>query len=447
MKLRYLGTFAAGMILVAACGTGAPTTRPATAAPATAAPATAAPATAAPATAAGGAIDTVTIGIDLPLSGGEVANGGPTRDGALLAVKEWNDGDHGYTVETNVQDDALNGVHDPQTGAANVNTLVADATVIGMVGPFNSNVARAEIPITNEFGLAQCSPANTAVDLTKDGSEEHRPVNPDVRNYFRVATPDDVQGPAAAQFAYNDLDARNALVVDDTEAFGVGVANTFSTEFESLGGTIVQRVGNDFDTNTSFASILDAVPGEFDVVYFGGTQVTGGGQLRRDMGGKDLLDVPLVGPDGITDLGKGGDPGTFITLAGVENSDNVFGTVAGANALELEQAADFNAAYEAEYGNPPGAYSALAYACTQILLQAVDANIGSAADLAALREAVRAAIIGTDTQWETVLGALSFDANGDSSQKWISFYETDPALNENAGGWNFLKQQDFAATP
>ncbi len=144
-------------------------------------------------------------------------------------------------------------------------------------------------------------------------------------------------------------------------------------------------------------------------------------------------------------LGRGGDTGAFITLAGVENSDNVSGTVAGANALELETAADFNVAYETQFGRPPGAYSALAYACTQILLQAIDANIALEADTDAMREAVRAAIIGTDTLWDTgVLGELSFDENGDSTQKWISFYEVDPTLFEGVGGWAFVKQQNFA---
>lgn len=434
MKLRYSGALAITAMIAVACGTGGATPTPAI---------TAAPTPVVTAPPSG--ITAVKIGVDLPLSGGEVANGQPTLQGVELAVKEWNEGGHGYTVSLNVQDDALNGVHDPQTGANNANTLVADDEVVGMVGPFNSNVARAIIPITNEFGLAQCSPSNTGVDLTKEGSDVYRPANPDQRNYFRVATPDDVQGPAGAQYAYNDLGARAALVVDDTEAFGVGVANSFSDEFEALGGTIVDRVSNDFETNQSFAAILTAAGTDFDVVYFGGTQVTGGGQLRRDMGSAGLLEIPMVGPDGITDLGKGGDEGTFITLAGVENSDNVHGTIAGANALELEIAADFNAAYEAEYGTPPGAYSALAHACASVLLQAIDAHIAEAADLAALREAVRAAVFAGD-EWETVLGTLHFDENGDSSQKWISFYATDPALNDGAGGWTFVKQQDFSVT-
>ena len=43
----------------------------------------------------------------------------------------------------------------------------------------------------------------------------------------------------------------------------------------------------------------------------------------------------------------------------------------------------------------------------------------------------------------TVLGPLSFDANGDSSQKFISFWKTDPTLNDGKGGWVYVRQQDF----
>jgi branched-chain amino acid transport system substrate-binding protein len=445
MKLRHLGTLAAGFILVVACNSGpGATVRPSTAA--SSAPSTAAssaPSTAPSAAATqggGGTIDMVKIGVDLPLSGNEVANGGPTKNGILLAIKQWNEMDHSYTVDSNVQDDALNGVHDPQTGASNAATLVADEAVVGMVGPFNSNVSRAIIPVTNEAGLAQCSPSNTGTDLTKEGSEAYRYQGQDERNYFRVATPDDIQGPAGAQYAYNDLGATKALVVDDTEAFGVGVANSFTEEFESLGGEIVQRVGNDFKVNQSFTAILTAAGTDFDVVYFGGTQVTGGGQLRKDMGAADLLEIPLVGPDGIADLGDFGGEGAFLTLAGQENGNNVFGTVAGIH--DIPDPAAFAEDYGAEYnGDAPGAYSALAYACTQVLLQAIDANIAEAADLAALREAVRASIFAGD-QWTTVLGELNFDPNGDSSQKFISFYKT----LDDGSAWEFDKQQDFADT-
>jgi branched-chain amino acid transport system substrate-binding protein len=384
----------------------------------------------------------------LPLSGGEVANGGPTLDGALLAIAEANvaGGVRGYTIASNVQDDAVSGVHNPDQGAHNVQTLIADPTVVAVVGPFNSNVARAEIPITNAVSIPQCSPANTAIDLTKEGSEVHRPERPDVRNYFRVAVPDDIQGAADAQYAYIDLGGRAAYVVDDTEAFGVGVANAFVDEFERLGGTIVKRDGNDYSTNTSFVSLLTAAQAlNPDVVYFGGTQVTGGGQLRKDMGQLGMLDIPMVGPDGITDLGAGGNEGAFITLAGVENSDNVYGTVAALHDIPDPEA--FNQAFGlAHNGAAPGAYSAPAYACTQIILAAVGAALDNGADPAdpdAFREAVRAQVF-SGTQFDTVLGPVSIDANGDNSQKIISFYETDPSLNDGKGGWTFIRQTDYA---
>ena len=38
----------------------------------------------------------------------------------------------------------------------------------------------------------------------------------------------------------------------------------------------------------------------------------------------------------------------------------------------------------------------------------------------------------------------TFDANGDSSQKFISFYKIDTTLNDGTGGWAYVKQQDFA---
>jgi len=435
MKLRYSGALAITTIIAVACGTGGATPTPAV---------TPAPTPVASATQGVPTITEVKIGIELPLSGGEVVNGEPTRNGILLAIKQWNDASmgHAYTVSDNTQDDALNGAHDPQTGAANMGTLVADEQVVGVVGPFNSNVARAEIPVSNEAGLAQCSPANTGTDLTKEGSEQYRFNGQDERNYFRVATPDDIQGPAGAQYAHNDLGKTMALVIDDTQAFGVGVANSFSDEFTRLGGTIAKREGNDFLVNQSFTAILTANQGNFDVVYFGGTQVTGGGQLRRDMASAGMLDIPLVGPDGITDLADFGADGAYLTLAGEGNGGNTFGTVAGIHDIPDPDA--FAAAYTAEYpGKEPGAYSALAYACTQVLLQAIDANIGTAADLAALREAVRVSIIGQPTLWDTVLGQISFDANGDSSQKFISFYKT----TDDGTSWVFDKQQDFAAAP
>jgi branched-chain amino acid transport system substrate-binding protein len=391
---------------------------------------------------------TLTIGVDAPLSGGEVVNGQPVQFGVQLAVDQANaaGGVGGFQLKVDAKDDAVNGVHDPGQGTQNVNAFVADDSVVAMVGPFNSNVARAEIPVTNEAGLPQCSPSNTGTDLTQEGSEQYRssdPAKAAVRNYFRTATPDNIQGLGLAQYAYNDLGAKNAYVVDDTEAFGVGVANSFSDAFQQLGGTIAKRDGNDWKQNKSFTSLLTAVQGmtpAVDVVFFGGTQVTGGGQLRKDMGAANMLAIPYVGPDGITDLAPGG-KGGYIDLAGLENAGNTFGSVAGVH--DLPNAGTFTEDYQKAFNTAPGAYSALAFACAQILIQSLDRAIqAGTTDPAALREAVRAQVF-AGQPFDTILGPLTVDPNGDSGT-WLSFYKTDTTAEGGKGGWVFVKQQNFA---
>ena len=115
--------------------------------------------------------------------------------------------------------------------------LIADPAVVGVVGPFNSSVAKVQIPISNEAGLLQCSPANTNPDLTKgDAGKELRAKNPDKINYVRVATTDDIQGPAVATYGVQKLGLKTVAIIDDTETYGKGLADAFAAEWEKLGG-------------------------------------------------------------------------------------------------------------------------------------------------------------------------------------------------------------------
>src|SRR5438105_15845297 len=102
------------------------------------------------------------------MSGGEAANGVPTANGVRLAVDQANaKSGNKFKYQVQVLDDAVNGKHDPAQGAKNVQQFIADKNVMGIVGPFNSNVAQAEIPLTNEAGVTQISPANTNPARTK----------------------------------------------------------------------------------------------------------------------------------------------------------------------------------------------------------------------------------------------------------------------------------------
>lgn len=446
MKYTRVGaTLAAFAVVAGACGGGgaSPSAAPASQAPASQAPASQAPASqpaSAPASQAASK-GTLKIGIELPMSGGETANGVPTANGVKLLVKQLNaaGGVDGYQLDINQQDDAVNGVHDPQQGATNLQTLVADTAVIGVVGPFNSGVAKAEIPISNQAGLLMCSPANTNNGVTQPPEgDKYRQANPTKISYIRTATPDSIQGPSMADYMYNDLGVKSVYILDDTETFGVGVGDTFQAEFTKLGGTVVKRDSAP-KTTTDYKPLFTAVAGQKPQgVYLAGTTPSGMGlalKQAREVPGFDK--IPFGGPDGVADLGPAGTEGATITVAGAAAHD-VYGTVGAVHDVDQK----FNDAYQKEFGQAPGAYSAAAYTCAQVIVAALKSAIdGGAADPAALREGVRANATNTANTFDTISGKFAFDKYGDNQRPYISFYKTD--MTANPANWVFVKQQAF----
>ena len=95
----------------------------------------------------------------------------------------------------------------------------------------------------------------------------------------------------------------------------------------------------------------------------------------------------------------------------------------------------------------PGAYSGPAYACAVVILKSLEEALkaNAAADQAAIREGVRACATDPSHTFETVLGTTSFDANGDTTQPFISFYADRPGCAPRNGDWIFKEQQNFAA--
>ena len=388
---------------------------------------------------------TVKIGTELPMSGGETANGVPTANGVKLLISQVNaaGGVLGCKLDINVQDDALNGVHDPQTGAKNMQTLVADPSVIGVVGPFNSGVAEAEIPISNGAGLLMCSPANTANAVTQPPQgDQYRTTHPDKISYIRTASPDSIQGPSAADYLYKDLGKTSVYIIDDTETFGVGVGDTFEAEFKKLGGTVVKRDSAPKSTTDYTPLFTAAAPLNPQGVYLAGTTPTGMGlALKQGRTVTGFESIPFVGPDGVADLGPGGTQGATITVAGPAAA-NVTGTVGAAH--DLVAGSTFTADYTAMFGGAPGAYSAAAYACAQIIVDSLTKAAATATDPASLREGVRANAVNSANSFDTVLGTLSFDKYGDNTHPFISFYKTDMSLNGGKGDWVFVKQESFS---
>ncbi len=380
----------------------------------------------------------VKVGIELPMTGGEAPNGVPTANGVALALDQIKV--PGFNVTINQQDDAVNGKHNADQGAKNMQTLANDAEVLLVVGPYNSSVAQAEIPVSNASGMVQCSPANTAVGLTKGADAlKLRPTNPDKLAYVRVATTDDNQGAGTADIAYNTIGAKTAYVLDDTQTYGKGLAQGFSDAYTKFGGKILATDGVP-DTTTDFTSYVTKAKGlNPEVIMYGGVTTSGIGLFRKQMA-QQGLDIPIVGGDGIVD-GSAATASSFLNIAG-DGDANSYGTVAAIH--DIPNPDKFAADYKAKFNADPGSYSAPGYACTQIFLQALQAVAASAGgDLAKLREAIRAYVVDPKNSFDTVLGKVSFDANGDTTQHTISYYQFDPTTKD----WKFLKQRDFTADP
>ncbi|HET9345912.1 MAG TPA: branched-chain amino acid ABC transporter substrate-binding protein [Candidatus Limnocylindrales bacterium] len=441
MNFRKVGALAGVAILTfAACSTPGATTAPSGAASPGASGGTGLTPTS-PKPAGDSSKGTVTIAIELPQQGSEKAATDPIINGIKLAVKLAGGTAGGYAVEipqSAIYDDALNGAHDPQTGANNMSQIVADEATIAVIGPLNSNVGAAQIPISNEAGLLQCSPANTNPDLTKGAPAADLRTKPN--NYIRVTTTDDVQGPAAAQYLFEELGKKSVYIIDDTETFGKGVADAFDAEFVKRGGTVVKHDAAP-KTTQDYVSIMTAAKAlNPEAIYFGGVTATGGARILLAAEQAGLGDVPYVGPDGIND-GSGETKDSFLNLAGA-SAKNSYSTLAGIG--DFPGKAQLDVDYKNEFGIDATGYAGMGYACAQIVLDALErAGAEGAADMAALREAVRVAGTATDVTYSTVLGDITFDENGDTSQKIVSIYSVDTAGANGKGDWKFETQVEY----
>ena len=378
---------------------------------------------------------TIEIATDFPTSGKDTSSGQPAEDGAHLAVDEANQQNTipGYKLVFVPKNDVgPQGIHDPAVGAQNIRSLIGDALVAGVAGPFNSGVAQSEMPIANQAPLLLLSPSNTNQCLTQEGADigctgatDYVPtLRPTGKvTYFRIATTDNHQGPVNADYLYNTVHLKNAYVIDDAETYGIGIANTFSGEWTKLGGKVLGRSSEQSST-TSYVSLLTQVASQKpDVIYFGGLDSTGGILVRQQMAQVPALkNTVFAGGDGLV-------TSTFASTIGLSGGA-IYGTVASTDVTKNPAAAGFISKYQATYG-PLGAYSAAAYDCAKIIIQAIKMALAAGAQTpqnssdAAGAKTFRQAVIDqmSKIDYTGLTGHHTFDKNGDTTNKIITIFQ------------------------
>jgi branched-chain amino acid transport system substrate-binding protein len=246
------------------------------------------------------------------------------------------------------------------------------------------------VPVLNQApggALLMVSHANTNPGLTKawDPNEPDKYYPTGTRNYARVATTDDYQGPAAAQFASQDLKVKRCFVLNDNQTYGQGVAKAFADQAKKLG---IEVLGNEaWDAKQpSYAALFQNIKSKNpDCVFLAGIYDENGGQLIKDkfnvLG--DNTKVKMIGPDGMQgypDLDKQPESqGMYATFPGLSTAQLVAGGGAAAKLLS---------AYKAKYGAAPAApYALYGVAAVQVILAAIEKSDGT-------RKSVTAAAFG-----------------------------------------------------
>jgi branched-chain amino acid transport system substrate-binding protein len=327
----------------------------------------------------------------------------------LLEEQNYKAGDHNVAYQSCDDSTAQAGKWDSGKCSTNAQAYASNESVVGVIGTFNSGCAAIEIPVLNQApggGVAMISPANTYVCLTEggpgcDATEPDKYYPTGTRNYARVVAHDAYQGAAVAEFA-KEQGVTSVYILNDKEAYGLGVATNFRNAAEAVGIKIAGFEAWDPKASSYEALFRKIGNTDADAVFLGGLIDENGAQVIKDkvaVLGPNDGEVKLFAPDGFTtqqtiDEAPEAAAGMFMSVAGVP-IDQFKG-----------KGAEFAEAFKPRLGgkdiDPYAIYGAQA---AQIMLDAIAASDGSRAD-------VIAKMFETKVE-DGYLGSFSINENGD----------------------------------
>ena len=366
------------------------------------------------------------------------------RDGAALAIKQVRSV-RGYPLRLVPYDDSQMGAYSADQGAQNMQLMVADRKMLGMVGPLRGPVAKSELPIANQAMLAMVSPTVSEPCLTLPLNRcslfnssymqpaELRPTGKN--NYFHLAATDQLHGTAMAEFAFHALGLRRVAVIDAATPTFEG--DTFVAAFTQLGGTVVARQG--FDFPISAANIIgppdfrpwlrDAKAAGAQGLYVGGLTFSPIDELAPRMQSEGIFDPssPYLGIDGLPDLYRYGIVDEPETDTGPMIDDQVYASRAIGSPYLNPKAASAVAAFVKLHRDPSenNSQAFAGYDAADILIaaigRAIDANGGR---IPSRRQVVDQ--LARTRNFQGLTGTYSFSAVGDptTSTLQIEQYRT-----------------------
>jgi branched-chain amino acid transport system substrate-binding protein len=354
------------------------------------------------------------IASDFPLQGANRALTTEMADAIeyMLEQQDWKAGDTVLGYQSCDDSTAQAGSWDSAKCSSNGRAYANNASVIGVIGTFNSGCAKLVIPIANRESLAMVSPANTYPGLTEGGpgTEAGEPDNyypSGTRNYARVVWNDQFQGAANAQYA-NELGLKKIFILNDGETYGLGIATLFAEYAEKLG---IQILGNQkWDKKaSSYESLASRIAATNpDAIFLGGIVCNNGGKLIKDLKAGNP-DAQIIGPDGWTPISA------TIEGAGAAAND-MYITQPGVPVDQLSGAGqEFVNGFTEANGKAPNPYTVYAAQAAVVLLDAIERGGDD-------RAKVSEELFNTDIQ-DGILGNFQIDENGDTTLGTVSVYQ------------------------
>ncbi|MGB9776908.1 MAG: ABC transporter substrate-binding protein [Anaerolineae bacterium] len=291
------------------------------------------------------------VAILAPLSGDVATFGASTRDGALLAIEEWNakGGVLGRQIEAVVEDSQC----EAEPAASAANKVISQDQVKFIIGEVCSKASIPVSEIATANKVLQISPTSTNPKVTIDEAGNAKPT------VFRACFIDPFQGTVGAKFALDVLKAKTAAVLlDQGNDYVRGLAEFFRDAFEAGGGKVVvweTYTAGDTDFTAILTKVKDANP---DVLYL------------PDYYSTVNVIAAQANQMGIKAVKLGGDGWDSPNLDRTAAAGGFFTNhYSSEDTRPVVQ--EFVKKYQAKYGSVPDALAALAYDAANILFQAI----------------------------------------------------------------------------
>jgi len=333
----------------------------------------------------------IRIAVAGPMEGQFGAFGEQMLAGAAQAVADINDsgGVNGELLVLEVVDDGCNA----DKAVAVANQLIGKGVVF-VAGHFCFGASLAASEVYDEAGILQMSPATTLPRFT-----DERPG----RGVFRLAPRDDQQARVAGRLLAGEFGIERIALLHDKTAYGKGLIDAVKVEMNALGTSESLSLGFDAGEDDYRGLVSQLGLQNVGVVYLGGYHPEAG-LIALEME-RQGLDAVLISGDALMTeefwlvAGAAG-AGTLLTYPEIPRQRPEAQTVVA----DLEEA-----------GLPADRYALTTYAAIQAWAQA--SNMAGNTLLTNV-----AAELETG-DFDTVIGPVGFDENGDANAPAYVWYE------------------------